>query len=501
MKILIGKNIVTVLAVCCANLVAGQVTTARIRINTGVTYQTIDHFGASDAWACQFVGNWPETKRNQIADWLFSVDTLPDGSPRGIGLSLWRYNLGAGSAEQGDSSGIRDRWRRAALTTNGGDRVAGQNWFLKAAKERGVQQFLAFYNSPPVQFTKNGKAFANRGRCNIDSSRMDAFAAYTVDAIGQIMRSTGVRFNYLSPVNEPQWDWSDGGQEGCPYTNQEISTLVRIMSKGMQQHRLKTKLVVAEAGDLHYLLADGNKPGKGNQIHDFFNPRSTDYIGNLRNVLRTVSAHSYFTTSPFQRAVALREQVRDSMAAYKGLGFWQSEYCILGNNNGEIRGSGKDTGMKAALYLARVVYADLAVANARSWQWWTAVSAYNYKDGLVYVDKKEQDGNYSDSKMLWALGNYSYFIRPGMKRVEVLFDTEELCVTAFKGKGSRVVMVVVNNSGEPVQPLLELDARPLPVAKDLQVFITDNSRKLQKTNVYAGDLVIPATAVATIVID
>ena len=34
--------------------------TVQIRIDPGVSYQTIDGFGASDAWRCQFVGeNWP----------------------------------------------------------------------------------------------------------------------------------------------------------------------------------------------------------------------------------------------------------------------------------------------------------------------------------------------------------------------------------------------------------------------------------------------------------
>src|SRR5919112_2276465 len=83
-----------------------------IRFDENKTYQTIRNFAASDAWACQFAGNWPDEKRNAIADWLFSMDTLSNGNPKGIGLSLWRYNLGAGSAEQKDSSGIKDEWRR-----------------------------------------------------------------------------------------------------------------------------------------------------------------------------------------------------------------------------------------------------------------------------------------------------------------------------------------------------------------------------------------------------
>ena len=72
------------------------------------------NFAASDAWACQFVGSWPDEKKNVIADWLFSTDTLANGTPKGIGLTMWRDNIGAGSANQGSASGINDEWRRAA---------------------------------------------------------------------------------------------------------------------------------------------------------------------------------------------------------------------------------------------------------------------------------------------------------------------------------------------------------------------------------------------------
>jgi hypothetical protein len=45
----------------------------------------------------------------------------------------------------------------AALATNNNEKVQAQNWFLKAANNAGVNQFLAFYNSPPVSLTKNNK--------------------------------------------------------------------------------------------------------------------------------------------------------------------------------------------------------------------------------------------------------------------------------------------------------------------------------------------------------
>jgi len=89
---------------------------SKLTVNVDVTShkQAIHGFGASDAWSIQFVGkNWPIEKRERIANLLFSTSTDSGGNPEGIGLSIWRFNIGAGSAAQGEASGIKDEWRRA----------------------------------------------------------------------------------------------------------------------------------------------------------------------------------------------------------------------------------------------------------------------------------------------------------------------------------------------------------------------------------------------------
>ena len=71
-------------------------------------------------------------------------------NPKGIGLSTWRFNIGGGKgAGQGSSSGIGDEWRRAESFMTDVDsydwnKHEGQRWFLQAAKQRGVDQFIGF---------------------------------------------------------------------------------------------------------------------------------------------------------------------------------------------------------------------------------------------------------------------------------------------------------------------------------------------------------------------
>jgi O-glycosyl hydrolase len=475
-----------------------------IEFDPSKTYQAIDNFGASDAWSCQFVGNWPDEKKNAIADLLFSTDTLKNGSPKGIGLSLWRYNIGAGSANQGMNSGIKDEWRRAASFMNDSngamDRIKAQNWFLTAARKRGVKQFLGFFNSPPVYLTINGRTFATKGATNIKAGHYKDFANYSVDAINQIKKATGISFNYLSPVNEPQWDWSDDKQEGCPYTNAEITQLVKILDEVITKNKLATKIILPESGHLKYLSKAEDKQDKDEQISTFFNASSTEYIGNLSTVYNSIASHSYFSTSPYKDAIALRKQIADSISKIEGLKFWQSEYCILGDNDGEINGSKRDLGIDAALYVAKVIHEDLVWANASAWQWWLAISPYNYKDGLIYIDKKETDGNYYDSKMLWALGNYSAFIRPGMKRIETSSADKDLLVSAYRDN-DKLVIVFVNPSGDNKTVSLTKQNAAIPGSKKLITYTTNATNNLKKNIVTTSDLIIPAKSIVSVIVN
>lgn len=471
----------------------------KLTVDASRTFQTIDNFGASDAWSCQFVGLWPDEKRNAIADWLFSMDTLQDGSPKGIGLSAWRFNFGAGSAQQGDGSGIKDEWRRAESFLNADNgynwnRQAGQLWFLQAARQRGLKEFIGFYNSPPVQYTRNGKAYASNKVCNIDSKNYQQFANYITTTLKTIKQNTGIDFNYLSPVNEPQWDWSDGGQEGSPYYNSDISALIKSISSALQENQLSTKILLPESGEYYYLYEDRDKPGKGKQVDAFFNETSPDYIGNLSHVSKIVAAHSYFTSSPFDEAVKIRQQVNSNISKFNGLKFWQSEYCILGDNSGDIKGEGKDLGINPALYVAKLIYNDLVHANATAWQWWLAVSPYDYKDGLVYIDMNKTDGKYYSSKLMWALGNYSRFIRPGMKRVETKLSSSEIYTSAYIDETKKhLVIVAVNESSQPKK--LNYDN----LSKPVELYITTATQDLTKSISASDNIVLPPKSVVTIV--
>ena len=476
-----------------------------LTIDQKQAYQTIDNFGASDAWSTQFVGKWPEAKKKAIADLLFSTNTDADGNPEGIGLSLWRFSLGAGSASQGAASGISDPWRRGEsfIVPETGEydwnKMQGQVWFAKAAKTRGVEKLLLFTNSPPVTLTKNSKAYtSDPNQSNLAPEHYDDFAKYLADIVKGLQRK-GLQVDYISPVNEPQWDWT-GGQEGTPFWNNEIAGIVRAINSEFTSQNLSLKIDVSEAGQINYLYEQGDKPGRSNQIEDFFNPSSQNYIGDLQHIGNTISGHSYFTTSPHSDMIAMRKQLNSKVASTPDLEYWMSEYCILGDNAGEIEGNGRDLGINPALYLARVINTDLSVAQASAWQWWTAISAYDYKDGLIYIDKNEQDGNFDDSKMLWALGNYSRFIRPGFQRIDISSATslnQNFLYSAYQNPetGEKVV-VIVNSKYEDIS--IKLKDGDGNIDK-VTAYVTSSDKSLEKTDLNSDTgVTIPKRSVTTL---
>lgn len=501
---------------------------AEIKIDLNQELQTMDGFGASDAWRCQMVGeNWPLEKRNGIADLLFSKEVDKEGNPKGIGLSVWRFYLGAGSTEQGLNSGIADEWRRSECFQNPDGsydwtKQAGQRWFLQAAKSRGVEKFLAFTISPPVQMTLNGKAFSpQKLNMNIKKGMLPNYADFLVETIDNLQRNEGITFDYLSPINEPQWDWMAGknglaSQEGTPATNQEMFDFTKLLSERIQSKSLKTEIVLGEAAIINYLYENVNDESRDDQINTFFGSSSTN-ISQLPHVKKVITGHSYFSIWPVKDQISYREKLSSRLKQIENLKYWQTEYSILEQLGEDVipgsSGHQRDLGMKTALFAAQIIHNDIAVANASSWQWWTALSRADFKDGLIYLDDGtnngsmidgycKNDGFYHDSKLLWAFGNYSRFVRPGMIRLQIENQKVEdgILLTAYKDVANKkVVIVAVNNNDSMKRYKLNLSGSVL-IKKTLTPYTTSETMSLKKgTDVTATSFEIPARAVVTYV--
>ena len=503
-------------------------TIAELSVNLDMNLQTMESFGASDAWQGNFIGkNWPLDKRNKMADLLFSRELDAEGNPKGIGLSLWRFNLGAGSTEQGDASDISDEWRRTECFTTDGvsynmSKQAGQVWFMKAAKERGVEKLLAFTNSAPVYLTQNGKAHASiKEFYNLKDGKMPELADFWATSLEKLKTEHGLTIDYISPFNEPQYEWDGTAQEGSPATNANIYSFVNVLSPKLQSKGLTAQIVVGEAGayDALYKTVSG-KESRSNQIDYFFAPNSAKKITGLSNVKKTISGHSYWQAWPLSELVSSRQQAASRIQGVGAVSLWSSEYCVLESpGTSELQGgggAGRDLGIQLALWTARIISTDIGVGGVTSWQWWTAISRGDYKDGLIHVDDNaskgagdsnycKNDGYIRDSKTLWALGNFSFFVKPGMVRVQIpsvdnATAVNDVMVTAYKDAATKkLVVVAVNISKSAKAYKLNLAGGSLADNK-FTPYTTSETLSLKKgAAVDASNFTIPAKSVVTYV--
>jgi O-glycosyl hydrolase len=449
-----------------------------ITIDADQTVQTIHNIGASGCWFSEGIGkSWPVAKREKMAELLFSKQRGADGMPKGIGLSAWRFNIGGGTAEQGDSSGIKDFRKRVEsfLSPDGTydwNKQAGYQWFLRKAKDYGVENLIAFSNTPPVQFTQNGLGFktVKDYKSNLKSDKYGAYADFLTEVIKHF-DSEGLHFNYISPVNEPQWDWSNkpgqASQEGSPWSNAELYKVVTAVDASLDKKKLTSQILTTEAGMLTYLY--GGKSVASNQVQQFYTDSSRYSFNKLKHVPRLIAGHSYFTDNGDSSMVAVRKNVADTLGKY-GMEYWQSEYSMLGDGFREGT-KAKRSQMDCALFLAKVINQDLTVGNAAAWQLWNVWEPGNPEwDTRYYLialapNAQYTDGGFTVTKNLWALGNYSLFVRPGMKRLNITRNdglsrvkvTQDVMISAFTGGKDKLVMVVVNYTSETrtIKPALK----------------------------------------------
>ena len=505
-------------------------------INLDEQYQTITDFGASDCWAGDYVGRYfSAAMRERAAKLLFSKEFNRGGNPEGIGLSSWRVNLGAGSAEQGSASGIDDATRRAEcfLTADGvtydWSKAAGQQRFMQMAREYGVENFVFFSNSAPVYYTLNGLALrtgTNWG-ANLRDDAYDDFADYLA-TVAKHFADLGYHIAYISPVNEPQYDWTSG-QEGSPWHNHEVSRLVRELDASLTSRGLDTRILIPEAGAWYYLiLANPLYNSRGyDQIEQFFNPaNASTYVGDLPHMAHAVAGHSYWTFTSNALLQTTRTMVAEA-AAKRGLQVFQTEWSMLDSAPESSTGypaGGYDnaTYMDNALYLAKVIYCDLVLAGVTSWSYWTAMAQEQwghrnrfYLLRLVAAGDAGPEsygdlrggGTVYDNRNLWALGNYSRFIRPGYKRVGMsgADDLSGLMGSAYVSPdGAELVAVYVNMAQEATTVTVETAGNGAPGIATIKKYTTSESNALtldhQLPLIYSGgEIEVPARSVVTLV--
>lgn len=471
-------------------------TISTMLINVSRKYQTMEGFAASDAWFENNVGKfWEESEKEDIARLLFSTE-IKDHQPQGIGLTMWRFNVGACTAEQGDKSDITDFNHRAEGFMN--DRLQydfdtkqlGQIYFLEKAYNYGCRSIVLFSNSPPVYYTKNGKGHSDSGETsNLKPEYYQSFAQYLTDAAYFFEKKKGIKIDYISPVNEPQWNWNDQKQEGSPWQNKEVANLVRILDSEIESRGLDTKIMIAEAADWTYTYDGSGDQNRRNVMDNFFNPKNTEtYVGDLKHVPKMIGAHSYWTDVSWDKLTTTRQKVHNK-AQELGLSVFQTEWSMLSSSydKDEFPGFDKATEIDVALYMTKVIHIDLTVANMASWSFWTSLDHADDKGRyhlvrLFYDDSGDVhiSGSHEASKTLWVLGQFSRFIPIGYKRVDAKLDNSDKYFfgSAYISQDEKEIVAVFTNCKDDAVNIdfkfLGIDGKTVKSVKSYTTSNTDN---------------------------
>lgn len=442
--------------------------TQSIGINEYDRHQTFETFGTSSAWWSQTIDD--EQTAQEIARLLYDDET-------GLGLDVYRYNIGGGEADNPDCR-IWDRTRRTESfyvfnkETGGYEydftRDANARRMLDLAVEYGAEEVILFCNSPHFSMTASGHASGGLTdyASNLPKENYDEFVDYVL-TIADWFVAQGYPVTAISPINEPQWSWGGEwvGQEGCHYSSDEAVELLELFAVTMKERNSPYKLSGPESGEL--------SPGYYEYIDKFFASEI------LNEFCDTYSGHSYWLDNKLDLKTMAGEKFRNE---YPDKKLEMSEWC-------ELPMTIDSTTIDSGLYMANIIIQDLNLLGAVSWQSWTAVNG----DGVMEL----KDGGLVMYNRYYAYKHFTQFIKEGMTRVAVMDSFEDLsqiASTAFKGD-SETVLILVNNAEEAK------GIRLFGCYESMDIYRTDSEINCEK--VYSDDFIknisLPAKSISTIV--
>ena len=444
--------------------------TQSIGVNEFVKNQTFESFGTSSAWWSQTIDN--EEDAREIARLLYDDET-------GLGLDVYRYNIGGGEKENPNTR-IWDVNRRAesfyVLNEETGKyeydftKDANARRMLDLAVEYGASEVILFCNSPHFSMTASGHASGGLTpyASNLPKENYQAFVDYLL-TIADWFVAQGYPVTAISPINEPQWSWGGDwvGQEGCHYTADEAVELLECFALEMQKRNSPYKLNGPENGEL--------SPAYYEYIDKFFASEI------LMAFCDTYSAHSYWIDNKLDLKAAAGEKFRNERPDVK---LEMSEWC-------ELPLTIDSTTIDSGLYMANIMIQDLNLLGAVSWQSWTAVNG----DGLMEF----RDGELVIYNRYYAYKHFSQFIERGMTCVDVMDSFEsksQIASTAFRGDGKTVIVLV--NNAETQQEIKLFD-----FCKSMEIYRTD--KNINCAEVYSGrytkNVTLPEKSITTIVMN
>ncbi len=405
---------------------------ARSPFNNGV----FQGWGTSFCWWANRTG-YSDELAERTAELFYSLNG------DGLGLNIIRYNIGGGDDPSHHHITRTDSAVPGFLSPDGtydwSQDANQRNCLLRAVKKAGDSIIVeAFSNSAPWFMTVSGcsSGHTNPGMDNLRPDQYEAFADYLATVTKHYQTEWNVRFQSLSPMNEPNtryWGANSPKQEGCHFDPGESQSKMIIETRKALDRQGLTDVLVCGTDETSTETAAKSLAALSEEA---------------LAALGRVDTHSYNYPKDY-RTESYAVIHNAAVDANKNL--WMSEVDKGGT-------AGTDAGeMGAPLELALRIINDMNGLKPSAWCIWDIIDSHISADG--YNGNKDngkpdtQKGYWgiatadhdSQTILLWkkyyGFAQFTRYIRPGYKLLPL---AKHNVLAALSGDEKELVVVIAN---------------------------------------------------------
>ena len=293
------------------------------------------------------------------------------------------------------NTGIGLSFLRTRIAPGGGT-VEGSA--MQMARDRGARVWSSPW-SPAANF-KNNNNTTNGGFAGTPAN-YQAYANQLAGYVVNIKNTYGVNLYAISVQNEP--DAFVTNYESCNWSAQQIHDFVPYLYNALAASNVaSTKIILPESQNWQ----------------DYSNLAVTAMSDSTSNDVSIIADHNYDGNGP-------ASLIKNSY----GKTLWETEVSTYDPYDGSINNG---------IYWAERIHLFLTQAQVNAWHFWWLIPYGTDNEGLT-----DQSGN--PAKRMYALGNFSRFVRPGFYRIGVSNNAPTF-VSAFKDPNTGKFAIVAINA-------------------------------------------------------
>jgi glucuronoarabinoxylan endo-1,4-beta-xylanase len=428
-----------------------------VTVDGSKRYQKIDGFGGSGAYYENLLRELQEPARTGAADLLFSD----------LGTSIYRFRLWTGIESVNDDDDPNNfNWEAFNFNTD-----QDQVWNAIQAKNRGVTKFIASVWSPPAWMKDNAN---ERGGGSLLPTMYQEFAEWLAAYVIGYQTYHGINIGWIGIQNEPNYvaSW-----ETCTYTAEQLRDVIKIVGAKFSAEGISTKIVIPETSGATEAL---------NYIPTIMaDPEAAQYVDVFAN-------HLYDTSffNPDEKTAYLQAVARAGVQYNKPI--WQTEYSYLDTAEANT--------FREAIFTARHIHNVLTFENGSAYLVW-GLFWDTSSPGQGLITMNQGGGSYTITPKFYAVKQYSKFVTPGSRRIDVVVNNPDVLVSAYMNEtNGKVTIVAINKGQNPVTATFNLKDAATASFKQYRTSTSENCAYIEEITVSNNsfNLDLPSESITTL---